>query len=207
MKIDIEEFNNEWVSQFQQIADTLRTILGELNPRIEHIGSTSVPGLVAKPIIDILVGIESASLLDETIEPMMKHSYIYYEIYNSIMPFRRLYVGLKDKNDLNRFQPIYAKNDQIPHDEIHQYKLTHIHIWEFGTPEWKRHIAFRDYLKEHTTVRTHYEQLKRELSLRNWKDGNEYNDGKNDFIKIEEAKAILWYDKKQKQQLTKDKTN
>jgi len=205
MKIEIAEYNPEWLNQFKLIKEELNVILGELNPRIEHIGSTSVPGLAAKPIIDILVGIERVSLLDETIEPMIRHNYIYYEIYNSDMPFRRLYIGLKDKNDINIFQSIYSNQNKIPHNKIHQHKLTHIHIWEFGTPEWKRHIAFRDYLREHTATKTHYEHLKKELSLRNWKDGNEYNASKDDFIKTEEAKAILWYDEKQKQQLTKPK--
>jgi GrpB-like predicted nucleotidyltransferase (UPF0157 family) len=205
MKIEIAEYNPEWLNQFKLIKEELNVILGELNPRIEHIGSTSVPGLAAKPIIDILVGIERVSLLDETIKLMIRHNYIYYEIYNSDMPSRRLYIGLKDKNDINIFQSIYTNQDKIPHIKIHQHKLTHIHILGFETPEWKRHIAFRDYLREHAATNTHYEHLKKELSSRNWKDGNEYNSSKNDFIKTEEEKAILWYNEKQKLQLTKPK--
>ena len=195
MKIEIVEYNPDWPVQFQQIADNLKTILGKLNPRIEHIGSTSIPGLSAKPIIDISVGIETRILLDETIEPMIAHNYIYYEIYNSTMPYRRFYVGLKNNTDIDKFQYIYSANDKIPHDEIHKHKLSHIHIWEFGTVDWNRHIAFRDYLQEHPMVKSRYQQLKSELSERNWKDGNEYNDYKNAFIKEEEAKAISWYKK------------
>jgi GrpB-like predicted nucleotidyltransferase (UPF0157 family) len=205
MKIKIEEYNSEWSIQFQQIEDNLKIILGKLNPRIEHFGSTSVPGLASKPIIDILVGLERTSLLDETIEPMIKHNYIYFQIYNSDMPYRRHYVGLNDKSDPNMFQSIYSNKDKIPYEELQQHKLSHIHIWEYGTSEWNRHIAFRDYLREHPMIKTHYAQLKKALSQRDWKDGNEYNDGKDDFIKAEEANAILWYEEKKKQQLTKDK--
>jgi len=207
MKIEIEEYDPDWPIQFQQIAKNLKVILEDSNPRIEHVGSTSVLGLAAKPIIDILVGIEKISLLDSTIEPMINHNYIYYEIYNSVMLFRRFYVGLKEETSINKFQPIYSKGENIPHDEIHEHKLTHIHICEFGSFEYQRHIAFRDYLREHPTITTHYEHLKKELSLRNWRDGNDYNDGKDVFIKCEEAKAILWYEEKIKQRLTKDKMN
>ena len=172
MKINIEKYNTEWTSQFEQIKADLCSILVKLNPKIEHIGSTSVPNLAAKPVIDILVGIESSSDLDKTIEPLISNHYIYYEIYNSVMPNRRLFVGLKDKKDIRKFRNIYSKDDLIPHKKISQLRLTHIHIWEDGT-----------------------ESLKKQLSLKDWKDGNEYNDAKDSFIKTEEAKAILWYGK------------
>ena len=195
MKINIEKYNTEWTSQFEQIKADLCSILVKLNPKIEHIGSTSVPNLAAKPVIDILVGIESSSDLDKTIEPLISNHYIYYEIYNFVMPNRRLFVGLKDKKDIRKFRNIYSKDDLIPHKKISQLRLTHIHIWKDGTDDWNRHIAFRDYLREHPEIASQYESLKKQLSLKDWKDGNEYNDAKDSFIKTEEAKAILWYGK------------
>lgn len=195
MKINIEKYNTEWISQFEQIKSDLYSILVKLNPKIEHIGSTSVPNLAAKPVIDILVGIESSSDLEKIIEPLISNHYIYYELYNSVMPNRRLFVGLKDKKDIKFFQNTYSKKDLIPHDKINQLRLAHIHIWEHGTKDWNRHIAFRDYLKEHPEITSQYESLKKQLSLKDWKDGNEYNDAKDSFIKTEEAKAILWYGK------------
>jgi len=195
LKINIEKYNTEWTSQFEQIKADLCSILVKLNPKIEHIGSTSVPNLAAKPVIDILVGIESSSDLDKTIEPLINNHYIYYEIYNSVMPNRRLFVGLKDKKDIRKFRNIYSKDDLIPHKKISQLRLTHIHIWEDGTDDWNRHIAFRDYLREHPEITSQYESFKKQLSLKDWKDGNEYNDAKDSFIKTEEAKAILWYGK------------
>ena len=193
MKIEIEEYNPEWAYQFVQLKEELSSILENLSPKIEHIGSTSVPGLAAKPIIDILVGIENDRDLDKAIEPMINNHYMYFSVYNSVMPKRRFFVGLKDKKDHVNFQKIYSENDTIPHFELHKCKLAHIHIWEFGTEQWIRHIAFREYLRTHSEIKDQYEALKNELSLKNWRDGNEYNDGKDSFIKIEEAKAITWY--------------
>ena len=195
MKINIEKYNAGWARQFEQIKAELCSVLNNLNPKIEHIGSTSVPNLAAKPIIDIQVGIDNSYDLDKTIEPMINNHYIYYEIYNSVMPNRRLFVGLKDKKYIRNFQNIYSKGDLIPHEKINQLRLTHIHIWEHGTDDWNRHIAFRDYLREHPEIKSQYESLKKQLSIKDWKDGNEYNDAKDSFIKTEEAKAILWYGK------------
>ena len=192
MKIEIEEYNREWTGQFEKIKADLYSILINLNPKIEHIGSTSIPDLAAKPIIDIQVGIKNSNDLDKTIEPMINNHYIYYEIYNSVMPDRRLFVGLKDEKDIRNFQNIYSKGDLIPHEKINQLRLTHVHIWEHGTKDWNRHIAFRNYLREHAEVKGQYESLKKQLSLKDWKDGNEYNDAKDSFIKTTEAKAILW---------------
>ncbi|MBK8493195.1 MAG: GrpB family protein [Saprospirales bacterium] len=193
MKIEIAAYNPEWANQFRFIKGELNIILGKLAPRIEHIGSTSVPNLAAKPVIDIAVGINSSNDLDETIEPMIRNHYLYFEVYNAAMPLRRLFVGLKDKKEYTRFKSIYTKNDIIPHEEINSHRLVHVHVWKFGTPEWIRHIAFRDYLIAHPEIKSQYEALKKQLSLKDWKDTMEYNAGKNSFIKEQEAKAILWY--------------
>jgi len=195
LKINIEKYNAGWARQFEQIKAELCSVLKNLNPKIEHIGSTSVPNLAAKPIIDIQVGIDNSYDLDKTIEPMINNHYIYYEIYNYEMPNRRLFVGLKDKKLIRDFQSIYSKGDLIPHKIINQHRLSHIHIWEYGTKDWNRHIAFRDYLREHPEIAGQYESLKKQLSLKDWEDGNEYNDAKDSFIKTEESKAILWYRK------------
>ena len=104
MKINIEAYNKKWTGQFEKIKTDLCSILVKLNPKIEHIGSTSVPNLAAKAIIDIQVGIENSYDLDKTIKPMINNHYIYYEIYNSVMPNRRLFVGLKDKSILEIFK-------------------------------------------------------------------------------------------------------
>jgi len=94
MKVKIVAYNPEWSNKFKAIRKDLEVILRELSPKIEHIGSTSIPGLAAKPIIDIAVGIDSIKDLNKTIEPMLSNSYIYYEAFNSLLPDRRFFVGL-----------------------------------------------------------------------------------------------------------------
>ena len=68
-----------------------------IHPKIEHIGSTSIQSLSAKPIIDILIGVNKNSELDLTIDPMIQNKFIYYKVYDKDMPKRRFYVGLKFK--------------------------------------------------------------------------------------------------------------
>ena len=195
MKIEIVPYNPLWPAQFQLIKKKLWGILRKFNPVIEHIGSTSVPGLSAKPVIDIAVGLPPENHPEETVKPMIDNGYIYYEVFNAAMPDRRLFVGLKNKNAISAFKNTFRADDVIPHERINALRQTHVHIWSFGTPEWERHIAFRDYLQAHPAVKKEYGELKNKLSRRDWKDGMEYNAGKNDFIKKIEAKALLWYKK------------
>ena len=183
MKIEVAKYNPNWINQFHDLKTELSIVLESFNPIIEHIGSTSIPFLSAKPIIDIAVGIRRTSELDFTIEPMSKNQFIYYEVYNKIMHKRRLFVGLKEKKNFAKFQNIYSYDDEIPHKRLQIYKLSHVHIWEFESDEWKRHIAFRDYLIEHVEISKRYSYLKNKLSKMDWVDGNEYNDAKSDFIK------------------------
>jgi len=195
IKIIIEKYNPIWLIEFEKLKTKLSSILQFSNPQIEHIGSTSIPSLSAKPIIDIAIGVSKNRELDLTISPMVENKFIYYAVYNKLMPKRRFFVGLKNKKDFLKFEKIYYKNKEIPHEKIHSFRLCHIHIWKFGTYEWKRHIAFREYLKEHPQVKDEYENLKIKLSKKKWVDGNEYNYSKNDFIKNIENDAISWYNK------------
>ena len=193
MKIDVVRYDPQWKDTFQSIKSELDSILGHLNPIIEHFGSTSVPGLAAKPVIDILVGLKREGQLDYTIQPMLGSSYIYYEIFNDGAPNRRLFVGLRDKRDLEFFKPIYTVEDDIPHELINEKRICHVHIWKYGSEDWIRHIAFRDYLRAFPDVRDAYAALKLGLTTKEWSDGMEYNRAKDAFIKTEEAKALKWY--------------
>lgn len=198
MQIKIEPYNKEWDGQFQTIKDELVQLLGDLSSQIEHFGSTSVPGLAAKPVIDILVGLEDEKYFDLAVGRILKNPrYLYYESFNQYMPNRRLFVKIKDTVDPNDFEQIYSNLEDIPHDKINRSRISHIHIWKYNTTDWFRHIAFREYLKTHDEVRLKYENIKKALSARSWKHGMEYNDGKNKFIKEEEQKALQWYLKKE----------
>lgn len=101
MKIVFEQYNPDWKNYFVKIKNELLELIGFIKPRIEHIGSTSVEGLSAKPIIDILVGVNSEKDLAETIKPLTENNYIYYECFNKEMPYRRFFI--KHKGDPAKF--------------------------------------------------------------------------------------------------------
>lgn len=194
MKIQLEKYNPDWTNAYNEMENNLKRHLNFLNPVIEHIGSTSIIGLTAKPIIDILVGIPNQDQLDKVIEPLTSNDYIFYEKYNSAMPYRRFFIKLKKKPD-NFFIPnVYYEKDEVP-KELNEYKLAHIHIFEHNSFHWTRHIAFREYLKKNADIKKEYQKLKIYLSTLDWRDGNEYNSAKNDFIKQAEEKAVKWYER------------
>ena len=193
MKIQVEKYNPGWKLQFMSIKKDLQRLLLNFKPAIEHIGSTSVEGLYAKPVIDIAVGLHTLDDLDNIIPLMLQKQYIYYEVFNAQMPERRLFVGLKDTADLTKFKSVYTADDDIPHEEINNNRHCHIHCWVYDSDEWIRHIAFREYLKNFKEARESYSNLKLMLSKKNWRDGMHYNDNKNSFIKREELKAIKWF--------------
>ncbi len=193
MKIQLEKYNPEWTTIYKEIEVDLRRNLAFLNPIIEHIGSTSIFDLTAKPIIDIIVGIPKQEQLDKVVEPLTSNDYIFYEKYNSVMPYRRFFVKLKTQPDF--FTPkVYCEKDEVP-NELNDYKLAHIHIMEYNSYHWTRHIAFREYVKKHTDIKNEYQKIKIQLSTLEWRDGNEYNSAKNSFIKQTEEKALEWYER------------
>jgi GrpB-like predicted nucleotidyltransferase (UPF0157 family) len=193
LKLSIVPYNKAWPSYFERIRKELEIILEDLNPKIEHFGSTAVPGLSAKPVIDILVGINSVHALDKTIGLMTQAGYIYYACFTKEISNRRLYVGLKEQDSGNPIDLIQETWDSIPHEQLIRLRESHIHIWEVNSPDWIRHIAFRDYLRTHPDKRREYGELKTDLAERKWVDGMEYNNAKNLFVKETEKLALEWY--------------
>ena len=193
MKIQIEEYDPEWGNIFGELKQELSEILSFLSPVVEHIGSTAVPGLAAKPIIDVALGIRTVRHLDKTVGPLTNAGYIYYKAFNGGMPNRRLFVGLKNRTDSSNFPIIFDDAELIPHAEINKLRKCHIHVWEYGSSDWVRHIAFREYLKHHPGTKEAYGKLKWKLGFEEWEHGMAYNDGKNDFVKAVQAHAMDWY--------------
>lgn len=194
MKVTFEKYNPFWNSQFESIKKELEESIGFLQPKIEHIGSTSVEGLSAKPIIDIMIGVKNESELDEIPSLLQGKGYVYYEKYNEDMPYRRFFIKLKDKPQNLGFPEIIYTEDEIPEAlHNHNLRIAHIHTIPTSSEHWLRHIAFRDYLRAHPEVKKEYQQLKEKLSTMEWLDGNDYNDGKDPFIKREEKNAVQWY--------------
>lgn len=194
MKIIFEKYNPFWKEQFESIKSELEKNIGLLHPIIEHIGSTSVEGLSAKPIIDIMIGVKDESELDKVPPLLQGKDYVYYQKYNEDMPYRRFFIKLTDQPHNLGFPEVIYSESEIPEElHNHRHRIAHIHTIPVSSEHWLRHIAFRDYLRTHPEIREEYQQLKEKLSTMEWFDGNDYNEGKDPFIKREEKKAVQWY--------------
>lgn len=176
MKIFISEYNTEWAVAFEEEKVRIHDALRGINSDIEHIGSTSVHGLMAKPIIDIMVGLPEEADLDKSIEPLKKIGYNYIEKFTADWPERRF------------FQKNVKGNPQV--------HAIHIHVFVKDSKDWIRHIAFRDYLRNTPHIRDEYAKLKKQLSETEFNDRQEYQDAKSEFIEQTEKKALKYYQQK-----------
>ena len=135
---------------------------------IFHIGSTSVPNLKAKPIIDILLVVNDINELDTYSEQFER---LGYEVMGEF--------GIKGRR-------YFRKGGDNRTHQIHAFQYNNIE-------EIERHLAFRDYLREHPEVCIQYGELKSQLAKQYPNDIDGYGDGKDDFVKSVEKDAIRWY--------------
>ena len=137
---------------------------------IEHIGSTAVLGLAAKPVIDVVTGVNTLADADACVQVMTDLGYTYIQKYETMMPERRF----------------FNRNVDV---EISQ----NIHMVVVGAEFWERHLLFRDYLRNHPEAVQAYGQIKRELAPQ-FDDTNDYARAKTEFITGMVAKARQWKD-------------
>lgn len=191
MNIHLSEHDPEWILTYQSLSQELKQLLSEFNPKIEHIGSTAIPGLIAKPVIDILIGVEDFATIEACIAKLIKDNFVYCEKVNRLIPYRRSLIKLKVPMEHLPLGTV-LRIDEIS-QEISSLKLAHIHLLEYNSIYWKMHIAFRDYLSEHKEMREEYEKFKRHLATMDFRNLDEYNSYKNIFIKGIEKKALDWF--------------
>ena len=186
MKIELVPYQAKWAVLFEEYQANIFDALVTLNAEVRHIGSTSVPGLSAKPIIDIMVGLPNEKALDSCIAPMIAADFIYYRAYTEMIPERRFFLKLSGKSA-----------PQIIDDAAWEYRKhgfvgqANIHIVVKGKAWWNRHIAFRDHLREHEQDRLAYENLKQSLAKEAWENTNQYAQAKTKFIRAIESKLNL----------------
>jgi GrpB-like predicted nucleotidyltransferase (UPF0157 family) len=166
--ISIVEYDATWPDRYEAEATLLRDALGPCALRIDHVGSTSVPGLAAKPIVDIQVSVASLTPIARYLEPLEQAGYTYFEYLNE--------VGIDD-------YPFFAKPSAPP-------RSFHIHVAEAGTFNERRHLAFRDWLRAHPEDAAAYEHHKRELATREWETGDHYANAKTDFVTTIVSRAL-----------------
>jgi GrpB-like predicted nucleotidyltransferase (UPF0157 family) len=158
-EIEIVEYNPDWADMYEQEAASIRKALGSLILEIEHIGSTAVPGLAAKPVIDIMVGLRCLSNGKNTIKPLEELGYVYWR-------------------DNPNPQKMFFVKGMPPYGEKRTH---HVHVVEIDGEFWQRRL-FRDYLRIHPEEVRRYEALKRDLAARFRNDREAYTQGKSDFV-------------------------
>jgi GrpB-like predicted nucleotidyltransferase (UPF0157 family) len=166
--IVLEPYNHNWQELFYQEKIALVNKLALYKIEIEHIGSTAIPGIYAKPVIDIMIGVDSLFIADEFLIPIIKTlDYEYISIYEQSIPDRR-----------------YFNKNLVDNIRTHQ-----IHLVEYKSEFWNRHLLFRDYLRNNPKIAKEYEQLKLFLA-KQYTDTNKYAAAKNSFIRKIEQEAI-----------------
>lgn len=149
-------YSPDWESQFRQIRDLLTTALGSAHLRIEHIGSTAVPGLAAKPIIDI----DIVYSRDAPLSPIS-------DALSTLGYFHNGDQGLPGREVFKRRKPA-AGHPVLDHIQHHLYACPE------GSPELSRHLLFRDYLRTNEEAREEYAQLKAAIAIAAEQDRKRY---------------------------------
>ncbi|PGM95149.1 GrpB family protein [Bacillus cereus] len=165
-KIVVVPHENHWSEKFQMEAERLKLAMPEA-VEIHHIGSTSVPGLAAKPIIDMIMEVESIDRVDRWNERFKELGYI-----------------VKGENGISRRRYFIHGTEEK--------RSYHLHVFEKGNTEIVRHLAFRDYMMAHCEEAKAYAILKRELAEKYTYDGTLYTEGKNEFVRNIDEKAKEW---------------
>ena len=191
MHVTIVNYQEDWPLQFLQEKKTIEDILTLLHPTVEHIGSTAIPGMSAKPVIDILVGVKQSSHLDLVVPPLLNNKYNYVKKYESLWPNRRLFVKAKPIN--RKYLPAIIDVHHGFQSGVDYQTTANIHVVILDSFHWLRHIAFRDYLKAYWHERNRYLCLKTSLARLEFKEMQDYNLAKDALIKELESKAIKWY--------------
>lgn len=153
--INLVEYDTEWPHLFEKEAERISSVLGPKALRIEHVGSTSVPGLCAKPIIDIVLEVEDSSN-EASYVPAMEAAGYELRIREPEWFEHRLFKG--PDTDIN------------------------LHIFSEHTPEVERMLRFRDWLRDNSSDREKYAETKRKLAQRVWRHVQNYADAKTSIV-------------------------
>ncbi len=163
VEIVLVGFDPKWAEKFKEEKEAIMERIGKFVLSIDHIGSTAIPNIVAKPVIDILIGIKSLDQSDEIITAMQNVGYEYLESIESHFPERRLFV----KPPTNK-----------------EKRLFNVHIWEHQSKGWEEMLSFRDYLLAHPETAKEYEYVKKHMAKRFPNNEVAYSIGKEGFMQV-----------------------
>ena len=154
-EIIVADYDPEWPRLFRREAERIRAALGRRVVQLEHIGSTSVPGLAAKPIIDILLVVPDSADEPAYLPDLEAAGY-------------RLVIR----------EPEWFEHRCLKGPDTN----VNLHVYPPACPEIERYLLFRDRLRSHPEERAHYQRVKRELAERDWTYVQEYADAKTEVV-------------------------
>jgi len=156
--IEIVDYDALWPSQFAEERERLLYAIGSwLRGSIEHVGSTAVPGLRAKPVIDIMAGVDNLAMSRDTIPVLGRLEYQYWPYKSDVMHW-------------------FCKPSA-------EFRTHHLHLVPVGSSTWVERLAFRDRLRADASARIEYATLKEVLATRHRDDREAYTNGKTDFVR------------------------
>lgn len=156
----------EWEESAREVIGRLRGILGDNAADIQHVGSTAIPSVCAKPIVDIVLGIRSLADLGRYTAELEEAGFI-------------------DRGEDQPGQRLYVLGD--PDMRTH-----HIHSVVYGSEPWRNYLNFRDYMNSHAEAAAAYETLKEDLAVRYANERKAYTAGKEEFIQSVLRAAEVW---------------
>ncbi|MEZ0480910.1 GrpB family protein [Planococcus sp. SSTMD024] len=160
----VTAYDERWPAAFENAAAEIREMLESICLDVQHVGSTAVPGLAAKPVIDLLVMVSDIAAVDRFEDA-----------------FHKLGYRAKGENGLPGRRYFERGGDKRTH---------HVHCYEQGNPEIFRHLAFRDFLKANPQIAAAYGELKMKLAKQYPLDIEQYIKGKQAMIQEIEKKAM-----------------
>ncbi|MGY5859692.1 MAG: GrpB family protein [Candidatus Thorarchaeota archaeon] len=168
-EVKVVSYNSDWPRLFQLEVVRLRKALGNTIVSVHHIGSTAIPGMSAKPIIDILLEVENISEFGDNTGEIVGLG------YNP-----RGEHGIPGRRYFSR-------------DEPADVRTHHVHAFQSGDEALERHLAFRNYMIAHSDAAREYAKLKMNLARVFPRDIAGYCEGKESFVDDMEKKAMIWY--------------
>jgi len=168
----LEDHCTEWETAALHTIDTIKNVLGEISADVEHVGSTSIKIIPAKPIIDIAVGVFDIDAV------LLKKD------------------ALADKNIIFRFEESNDKLLFVMGDLEKDTRTHHIHVVKYGSADWENYLYFRDYLNTNKAAADKYAALKIALAEKYLNDRIAYTNGKSTLINLLLDDARIWRDTK-----------
>ena len=155
--VRVVEHQPEWAALYRTEATTLRASIGDIVDDIQHVGSTAVPGLTAKPILDIAVAVPSMDIIPTVVNRLTVGGFI-----------DRGYISQSDYLLVKESEP--------------GVRTIHLHMVSSTSRDWKNYLAFRDLLRRNESIRRRYTNVKAQLAKQYPSDRQSYTAGKHTFI-------------------------